>query len=165
MITQNQIKEVLNYNPDNGIFTWLVSSAQRIKIGNIAGGLDKYGYIKIQLNCKTYKAHRLAFLYMTGEFPKNQVDHINHNRNDNRWENLRGVSKTENGQNRSKQSNNKSGFTGVSWHKSMGKWIVHIKANGKILHLGYFKNKDKAIKKRKEAEIKYGFHENHGRVL
>jgi len=104
--------------------------------------------------------HRLAWLYMTGEWPENQIDHINHIGTDNRWVNLRDTD--ENPMNRGMQGNNTSGFTGVSWHKYGKKWQAEMQVGGEHIHIGYFTNKQQAIDARKSANIEYGFHENHG---
>lgn len=101
-LTQTRLKELLFYNPETGNFTWLVRSADRIKIGQTAGCLDKTnGYISIKVDKRRYTGHRLAYLYMTGEFPT-EIDHINRNRADNRWENLRNVPHSINMKNRPK---------------------------------------------------------------
>jgi hypothetical protein len=161
-LTQKELKEVLHYDKDTGNFTWLKAIATRIKVGCIAGCIDKYGYMIIKINGRNYKAHRLAFLYMDGAFPPNDTDHINHLRADNRFVNLRQVTQVENGRNKSMQSNNKSGFTGVYWHKRASKWVAKIYLNGKDKHLGCFTDIDDAIEARKRANVEHGFHENHG---
>jgi len=106
-------------------------------------------------------SHRLAFYYVLGWCPE-EVDHINHVRDDNRWINLRAASKQENHRNRKLDTNNKSGFNGVTWYKNYSKWLACIGIGGKQINLGYFENKDDAIAARKAANIKYGFHPNHG---
>jgi hypothetical protein len=163
-LTQNYLKENLDYNPTTGIFNWKVSNNNRIKVHDIAGSVRKDGYIHIRINGKDYRAHRLAYLYITGSFPLNQVDHINHSRDDNRFSNLRLVSNQENQRNRSMRVNNKSGFTGVCWDKCANKWKAQIKANGKVKYLGSFTDLAEAIDCRKKANVEYGFHTNHGRV-
>jgi len=104
-------------------------------------------------------AHRLAWFYMEGEWP---TGHINHIRDDNRWVNLREVSNQENHKNQSISINNKSGVIGVCWNKKARKWHAQIKVNYKAISLGCFSDIHNAIKARKDAEIKYGFHKNHG---
>ena len=146
------------------IFKWLQYRGRLAKVGFIAGSINSDGYLNIIVCGKHYKAHRLAFLYMTGGTP-NQVDHINHDRKDNRWENLRPANNKINQQNQSKYKNNTSGYTGVVWSKSNKKWQAQIKSNGKNIHLGYFKKIKEAVLIRKAAEIEYGFHENHGAIM
>ena len=163
-ITQEELKEMLNYDADTGLFTW-VKKRNRIKVGGVAGCIDKVnGYRVIRINRNLYRAHRLAFLYMTGKFPTDDTDHINHDRSDNRFVNLRKVTRSENLRNSSLSSNNTSGFTGVYWEKARNKWKVCIKINGKGKHLGYFTDIDDAIACRKKVNIEHGFHENHGTI-
>ena len=161
MIDQKTLKENLHYNPDSGLFIRLTSNSNRIKVGDIAGSATSDGYIRMCVLGKHYKAHRLAFLWMTGEFPE-ECDHINHVKDDNRWSNLRSVTRTQNNQNHSIQSNNTSEFVGVYWFKRDKKWRAYITVNQKQIHLGYFDKKEDAISARKEANIKYDFHRNHG---
>ena len=166
------LKSRLNYNPETGIFTWKFknNNTKGNKIfntkfgGKIAGGKVSDGYLAIGVNGKLIKTHRLAYLFMTGEWPNDEIDHINGNPSDNRWKNLRAVSRWENNRNSKIQKNNTSGLRGVSWYKNYKKWCVRIHDNnGKRINLGYFDNFNEAVKVRKEFEIKYGYHENHGR--
>jgi len=159
------LKEYLKYDLETGIFTWLKSPHPRIKEGDLAGSEDKNGYIQIRLNKKQYYAHRLAWFYITKSLPKDQIDHINHIRDDNRFSNLREVSHLDNGKNQSKSKLNTSGHTGVTWDKINQKWVAKITVNKHRVHLGAFVDLEKAIKVRKEAEDKYKFHENHGGSL
>jgi len=161
-MTQKELKQLLHYNPDTGIFTRL------IRMGKYDAGTEctakhtKHDYITITLNQVRYQAHRLAFLYMTGKFPPAQVDHINRIRNDNRWCNLRLINKEGNAKNSKKRTDNTSKICGVNLYKRTGRWTAYINHNKKRIHLGTFKTKDEAIKARKEAEIKYNYHPNHG---
>ena len=163
MITQSRLKEVLAYDFESGVFTWKVSR-NGIRDNKVAGAKNKHGYIYIQIDTKLHLAHRLAFVYMTGDFPENQTDHINGVRNDNRWRNLRPVTRSENLRNQAKAKNNRSGITGVSWEKRAGKWRAKIMANGKQKHIGYFDNLFEAVAARKSAELEHDFHPNHGRI-
>lgn len=162
MITQERLKELLEYNPDTGVFIWKVQASNRAIIGSAAGFIHAKGYRHIGLDGREYKAHRLAWLYMYGEFPENQIDHINHKRDDNRLVNFRSVKNCVNGKNQSIPSDNTSGIIGVYWHKQGKKWKASIMVDGKHIHLGMFKEKALAALSRKAAEIKYGFHPNHG---
>ena len=161
MISQEKLKEYLQYDQITGDFTWIKKPTKSMAIGTIAGCLGSHGYLRININFKTYQAHRLAFLYMTGFMPE-QVDHINHNRGDNRWVNLRGANNSINSKNRSMHPNNTSGCSGVSFVKKARVWRSVIDYNGDTLYLGGFKHKVDAVIARKMAEFKYGFHENHG---
>jgi len=161
-LTQERLKELVNYNQETGDFTWLVRTSNRIKPGDIARCMS-HGYIRIGIDGKNYKAHRIAFIYMMGLMPL-EVDHINHKRDDNRWINLRAVTRTVNSQNKSMQCNNTSGVTGVYLCKKTEKWVSEIMANGVYKYLGRFIYKKNAEKARKKAEIKYNFHKNHGAI-
>jgi len=100
MLTTKELKAVLDYAPDSGIFTWLVDSKRKPK-GSEAGSNHGNGYVRIVIDGVKYYAHRLAFLYMTGEFPTNICDHINRDKSDNSWNNLRDVTYKINNNNRS----------------------------------------------------------------
>ncbi len=156
MITQAQLKELLHYDPDTGVFTYRVNRGGQCR-GNCAGYLTSQGYIMIQIAHRAYKAHRLVFLYMVGSFPINDTDHINGIKSDNRWSNLRDVTASVNVHNRSKPpTNNNTGVTGVSWSEHHRRWNVRIMVKKRRLSLGYFKNFDDAVKARKDAEIRFG---------
>lgn len=109
------------------------------------------------INGKLYKNHRLAFLYMEGYFPENGIDHIDRNKTNNSWNNLREVSHTCNMRNCKIQANNKSGITGVCWYKASNKWQAHIRIPKQNINLGYFDNLTDAAKSRWIAEVKYNF--------
>ena len=162
-MTQEYLKSLLDYNPETGKFIWRVNNKNYVKSGSEAGWIDSYGYRVIGIDKKGYKGHRLAWLWYYGTLPEDQIDHINHNPDDNRIENLREVSNQENHKNLSRPRNNTSGHVGVHWCKKAKKWCASIQPNGKKIYLGYFKEKEDAIKTRKEAEAKYKFHKNHGR--
>ena len=161
MITQKRLKEVLHYNPDTGLFTW-IAHRQGVKVGSSAGNTTVQGYRIIGIDGKRYMAHRAAWLYMTGSWPKNQIDHINHIRDDNRIINLREVTHKENKRNQPINKNNTSGVTGVYWNKPLQMWHPKIMVNSKSINLGTFIDKFEAICARKSANNKYGFHPNHG---
>lgn len=161
LLTQKELKKQLHYDPDTGVFTRRISNI-RVKAGGVAGGKDKQGYLGIQIKTVLYKAHRLAFLYMNGESPVADVDHINHNRLDNRWANLRAATRSENTRNTSIGKRNTSGFVGVTWDKRRSKWMAQIIVNRKNIYLGQFLQISDAVKARLDADVKYGFHPNHG---
>jgi len=160
-LTQGRLKELLHYNPETGIFTWVKgrvkSRGGNAKKGKVAGTAHSAGYIQIAIDKKLYLAHRLAFLYVDGYIPENNVDHINRIRDDNRWCNLREVSQSCNLRNASIRIANTSGVTGVSWDKEKNKWRAAIRASGSNKYLGYFESFDDAVRARWEAEIKYGY--------
>lgn len=163
-MNQQILKENLSYNSDSGLFTWLKSTHNQVKIGDVAGTVRK-GYICIRIKGKDYAAHRLAWVYVYGELPYNDIDHINHNTSDNRIVNLRIVNKKENQHNASIRKDNTSGFTGVTWHKVANKWMAQICIDGTRKNLGYFTNLNDAISARQDANIKYGYHANHGKMI
>lgn len=162
ILTQRKLKELLRYNPDIGLFTRR-TSLQGVQAGDIAGCKNPNGYIRIVISYKKYYAHRLAWFYVYGVWPKDQIDHINHNRADNRLVNLREATNQENSMNRGIERRNKSGITGVVWSKDRSKWQAQIITKGKIIHLGRFVDKFEAICARLSANNKHGFSENHGR--
>ena len=137
MITQELLKEFLHYDPETGIFTWL-KTVSRSCIGQIAGTIVPKGYRRIGLNKKPYAAHRLAFFYMIGSFPPDQIDHINGIKDDNRWVNLREATCYQNMHNQGKQIINKSGYKGVFWHKRDKKWHAKINHMNRKIYLGGF---------------------------
>jgi len=139
MLTQERLKELLHYCPETGVFT-RIARIQSINIGDIAGGVTSYGYWSILIDYKHYQAHRLAWIYVNGMWPKDYIDHINGIKNDNRIINLREANKSQNGQNKKKAHKNTStGLLGASFHKITGKYASQIKVNGKSKHLGLFK--------------------------
>lgn len=164
-VTQEKLKELFRYAPDTGVFTRLVSVASMARAGDIAGNTDGQGYLRIRVEGKLYKAHRLAWLYTNGEFPQDQIDHINGVRDDNRIANLRAVNRTENMKNTKIRTDNTSGVLGVGWHKGTDKWLATINVKGVKKYLGYFTDIKDAVAARKKANILYGYHENHGRSL
>ena len=136
-LTQARLKQVLDYDPESGIFRWRVATAQRTVVGSVAG-FDSNGYRRIHIDKKTYLLHRLAWLYVLGVWPRKFLDHRNLVRNDNRFGNLREATHAENQRNRLKTLRNASGFKGVCWHKHRGAWTATITFNKHVEHLGYF---------------------------
>jgi len=163
ILTQKELKELLHYNPETGIFTWIkIKGSSNRTIGCVAGHNNGNGYLSIMINGKTHKAHRLAWLYMTKKWPKDQIDHDNHIRHDNRWVNLFEATNQDNQKNSTKYKNNTSGVTGIGWVERLLKWRARISVNDRLVHLGVFTDKFEAICARKSANNKYGFHANHG---
>ena len=128
----------------------------------IYGVINNVGYISICLDGEMWLAHRLIWLYEHGYFPE-FIDHKDGNRLNNRLGNLRSVTRTENNRNLTIRHDNKSGFTGVSWYKNYSKWRICIGHQGKNINLGYRDSLEDAIALRQEANIKYGYHKNHGK--
>lgn len=156
-LTAVKLKEYLDYNPDAGIFIWKIRkrafAGKYVEVGQRAGSLGHHGYWVIGIERKIYQAHRLAWLWMTGEWPSKDIDHRNLKKDDNRWENLRLASEKENCSNRRIRSDNRTGFKGVSLHES-GRYRASIQSrNGKRLHLGYFGTPEEAHAAYAEASI------------
>jgi len=139
MLTQEKLKSILNFNPETGVFTWLIKPSAKVKENDIAGYFSKKGYVRITINNECYPAHRLVWLYVHGYWPTNMIDHINHDKFDNRIANLREATASENGQNQIKHhSRNKHGYLGVSFCNYHKKYISQIVTNRKLKHLGLF---------------------------
>tara|TARA_R110000851_G_scaffold72916_1_gene161180 strand:- start:488 stop:1003 length:516 start_codon:yes stop_codon:yes gene_type:complete len=156
MITQNELKSIISYDPKSGVVTFFKNKKPNKR-------LSSRGYRKISILGKSYPEHRIVWLYMNGQFPKGQIDHINSVRDDNRIKNLRDVTNQENHKNKTLLSNNKSGVTGVNWCKIKMKHRASITVNLKQIHLGYFSSFFEACCARISSQIKHGFHENHGK--
>lgn len=138
----HRLRNVLHYDAETGAFTWLVNNGPRVKAGQTAGSFDGQAYWRVQLDGKKYKAHRLAWFYVHGEWPK-FVDHINGNTLDNRLLNLRPASHAENHQNRRTSNKGaKVGMLGVDVHN--GLFRARITKGGKQMHVGYFETKEEA---------------------
>jgi hypothetical protein len=137
-LTGETLRNLLDYDPDTGIFHWRVSRGG-VEPGAAAGHINNRGYILIRVNGTDFKAHRLAWLHFHGMWPDHQIDHINGDRSDNRIANLRDVSQFTNMQNQTKPpKNSTSGFLGVSWHKRAKQWRARISVNGRVQHIGCF---------------------------
>ena len=144
-ITQEELKKYYIYDEETGIFTRAVK-VSNANVGDVAKSLDSKGYIRISINNKRYRAHRLAWLYMTGEMPKVYIDHINGIKTDNRFCNLREATSSENQWNRFKCKDNTSGYKGVSFFKITKKWKAVSRINGVTHYLGYFVTPEEANK-------------------
>lgn len=139
------LSSLLSYNPDTGDFIWTRDKA-RAKAGQLAGSINN-GYRIIKICGHQWQAHRLAFVFMEGSLPPNQVDHINKVRSDNRWANLRHATHKQNHENRTTHE-----MRGVRFEADRGKWLVRIKHHGKTKNLGRYLSLDQAISVRREAE-------------
>jgi len=162
-LTQDYLKSILHYNPDTGVFTY-TSTSRNGWNGRTAGSIDYYGYRNLRILGTIYKAHRVAFLYMNGRWPTNDIDHINGTKDDNRWLNIRDVTKSGNLKNQKLNSRNTSRCTGVSWCAQTKKWVVRIKDGKQYRGLGRYGDFFEAVCARKRANIKFGYDSNHGRA-
>lgn len=162
------LRKRLRYEPETGKLFWLdyegmPNSWKARWAGKEAFTcLDVLGYRVGSIDNVSFYAHRVAYAIHHGEWPDNQIDHINGVKKDNRISNLRAVTNQENQKNRSMKINNKSGVTGVFWHKAAGKWTAQIRVDYRCKHLGLFDTIEEATAARKEASAKYGFSERHG---
>ena len=141
MLDAQRVRDVLDYDPVTGVFRWkMLTSKQvhRAHVGDEAGAPDKLGYRMIGIDRKVYLSHRLAWVWMTGEWPLIDIDHANGDPSDNRWCNLREATESQNKANTGPQKNNTSGFKGVYWVKSHKKWSALIRKDKKLRFLGYF---------------------------
>lgn len=143
MLTQNELKNILHYSPEYGIFTWIACKNRSDLVGKITGCPNDEGYLIITVRRRSYLAHRLAWLYMTGKFPAKDIDHKDGRPSNNKFSNLREATKSVNLQNqRRPQINNRSGFLGV--YKEGKSYIAKIMYNKKIHYLGAHKTPELA---------------------
>lgn len=146
-VSQERLITILNYDPITGIFLWKDDRGNG-SLGKSAGMVDAWGYIQIRVDGKKYLAHRLVWLYMTGSWPRDQIDHINGDKIDNCFANLREATATINTENRHRaRRDNKSGFLGVTYRKECRKsspWLATIQVCGKLKRLGRFSTPEEA---------------------
>lgn len=145
-LTAEYIRSVINYDPETGD-VW--------RKGRKVSTTRPEGYLVINVNDRIYRLSRIIWLWMTGEWPKNDVDHIDLDKGNNRWANLRDSTFTQNMQNRPRRSINKSGFKGVCWDKKAGKWHAQIGYGGTQHHIGYFNRPESASKAYSDAATKH----------
>lgn len=137
-LTQERLKQLFHYDPETGVFTRKLTVSSRALSGGCSFYKNEHGYRQIRADYRLYRAHHLAWLYMTGAWPDAQIDHIDGNRENNRFANLRPATNAQNGKNRGAQSNNKLGLKGVSFHKKSRKYRVSIVSDGSYHYLGLF---------------------------
>jgi len=140
-VTLSKLHELFDYKDGNLI--WKIAKSRRVKAGDIAGSLNEYGYIMIGFNGSVYRAHRLIYFYHNGYFPL-FIDHIDGNKSNNKIENLRSVTISQNAMNQKISTRNSSGVKGVMWHKRDKKWVVQLKVNSKCHSFGYYDDKELA---------------------
>lgn len=158
MLTVRRLRETLHYNPETGVFIWIQPASNRVQAGMEAGRIHEVcGYRQIGVDGRRYQAHRLAWLYMTEEWPSDMIDHINCDRADNRFSNLRESCNSDNVKNRRKAgSQNKTGMLGVTAIDSG--FRARIQQDGKNIHLGVFDTAEEAHIAYKSAANKYRSH-------
>lgn len=143
-----RLRRELSYDADSGLF-------RRHKTGRILQGKQAGGYVSIRFNGRAHLGHRLAWLYAHSCWPAEQLDHINHDRADNRLANLRECTNQQNAQNMSRHRDNSGGHLGVSWMPKRGKWQAGIGVNGGRINLGYHDTKEAALNAYAEAKRKH----------
>ena len=144
ILTQERLRELLNYDQETGLFTWRVWKGARAPVGGVAGSRDSSGHIQILIDKHPYRAHRLAWLHVHGEWPKDQIDHINGVRTDNRLSNLRDVPHLINSQNKRATHNASGSMVGVRRRIRNGRWEARLTIAGKLTILGAYDTPDEA---------------------
>jgi len=167
-IQRDALVRNLSYDQNSGKLVWRKTLKNGVQSGSEAGSVytDNVGkmYRRVSVNGKQIFAHNAIHIIMTGHLPDGVIDHIDGNGLNNRWSNIRVVSIKDNCKNKRKQKNNTSGISGISWHKRDKVWCPRIRVNGVLINLKTTKDYFEACCTRKSAEIKYGFHSNHGDV-
>ena len=181
LLSPTILRKLLRYDPETGKLYWRERASDLFNGGKYSAehscaiwnsrfankeaftGVIKAGYKVGSIFIHKFRAHRVIWALVHGEWPKGQIDHKNGSRDDNRISNLRVVTHSENAKNQKRSSRNTSGVTGVFWDERRGKWRAVIMGNGKNKYLGRFTDFDEAVAVRKAAEAEYGYHPNHGR--
>lgn len=142
---QDELRALLDYDPSTGLFYWKVSRTGRGGgIGSVAGALDRKGHRDITIKGQRYKAHRLAWFWVHGEWPSDQIDHKD-NCPDHNWiDNLRVATDSQNRMNARRPRHNTSGFKGVSWQKGRQKWQAKLQKDGRTIFIGRFGTAEEA---------------------
>lgn len=154
MITLARLREVLDYDPSTGEFRWRINVGRRGKKGSVAGRTNSNGYVEIGIDGKLYKRHRLAFLYVHGHLP-HEIDHRSRIRSEDRVDNLRPATRSQNRANSATHKNNTSGARGVVWHRRQRKWNASISIEKKRIHLGSFDDLGRAAEAYRAAATRY----------
>jgi hypothetical protein len=157
---QDYLKELLSYDPASGLFAWKVDQGSA-KAGSVAATKATNGYLVVMVDKKYQSLHRLAFAFMGREVP-DCVDHINGNRTDNRWKNLRAATAIENARNQRLHRTNSTGLPGVTWDQR-SRWRAYGYLSGRYLALGRYQSLLDAAAARKSFESQNGYHYNHGK--
>jgi len=154
-LTHEKLLEVLHYDPVSGVLTWKGNRGTNQTKGRVAGWIRKDGYRYLTVSKERFLAHRLIWFYMTGEWPENQVDHKDRCRSNNKWENLREATYSQNGANSAVRKDSISGIKGVAFHPQSGRWKARITSGSKPHYLGIFKTPDLAHQAYISAARKY----------
>lgn len=159
--TQAALLNVFSYNTQSGELTHTYTTLSGAQ-DSLATFAHSRGYLSVCVGKTQYLAHRVIYLMMTGNWPEH-IDHINHIKHDNRWDNLRNTSQEDNNRNMPKQTNSTTGILGVSLHQPTGKYRAYISVKGRAKHLGLFDTVAAAKAARETANAIYGYHHNHGK--
>lgn len=143
-VTYNEAHALFRYDPESGLLIRRKTVAHNAQKGDVAGSVDRHGYIRVRVGNKHYPAHRIITMMMTGFWPENEVDHVNGCRTDNSWSNLRAATRQQNAHNQKKPCDNTSGFKGVTKNKRTGKWQAALFTSGKSYYLGSYTNPEEA---------------------
>jgi hypothetical protein len=153
-ITAEQLRKILEYSAETGVLVWKIRPSRAVKAGDVAGNINAKGYSTIGICGKVYKTHRIVWLHVTGNWPIGLIDHINGNKSDNRFANLRDVGAEGNSQNvRKPNKRNKSGFMGVIWFQN--KWRASITINKKTIRIGDYATPEEAHQAYLDAKRMY----------
>jgi hypothetical protein len=155
MITQERVRHLFNYLPDAGQLIRLVRTSNRVHIGDDAGSASHRGYRKVHVDGKRYYEHCVIWLWMTGEWPRDQIDHIDMDASNNRWGNLREASQTENNANTHIHIDNTSGVKGVYFDKERNLWAAQLHIHRKHIFLGRFNSRNAAHEAYKDGARRY----------
>ncbi len=160
MVTHKRLTELFVYAKSSGDFIRRISTGRNgcHPAGEYAGTIQNHGYLVISIDKKRYMAHRLAWFYVYGVWPKGDLDHINEDKLDNRIVNLREATRRQNMQNVRRHKHNTSGYKGVAWHHQRSKWRAYIFDNYRQIHLGLFDSREAAALARAKAEKEYHSH-------
>jgi len=154
-LMHSDLLRLVNYDRETGRFT-------RLKTGKLCDTCSTHGYLKVSINGYAYSAHRLAWFYVTKNWPDEEIDHADHDRANNKFSNLSPASRSKNARNTSLRSDNKTGTPGIDKLPG-GTWRARITYNKTTHTVGCFETKEQAISARKDAEVNFNFHANHGR--
>lgn len=159
-LSASEAREFLSYEKTTGVLVWLKKPSIGVAAGSVAGCVTSQGYLQIRLKGSPYLAHRLAFLIVEGRWP-DEIDHVNGNRKDNSWANIRECTRVQNMRNKRKRKDS-HGITGVTWHKSSGLWRVHIGGGG-MKSSSYYESLLDAVAGRLRLEKELGYSARHGK--
>ena len=178
-ITPELLRQLFRYDAETGHLIWLPRPPEMFEgkeknncgswnaknAGKIAGTIDAKGYRRTRVNGVSILMHRIVWAIIHGRWPEQCIDHIDHNKLNNRIENLRDCSSLQNFRNQRLSKHNTSGVSGVSWSKANQKWHVRIGNGGSRKYLGHYPSFDEAVAVKRKAERELGYHTNHGAKL